>query len=182
MNRRYLPVWVVLAAALILWTGRMVAQETKVKNNKLSFSLPDLNGKTVSSSDEKFKGKVVLVDIWGTWCPPCREEIPELVKMYKKYKEKGLEVVGIAFESPKTKEKQIAGLKEFVEKNAVNYTILLGGSQGETEKVLPDLQDFRGYPTGIFIGKDGKVDSVEIGYNSADAGEMEKMIVRLLGK
>ena len=72
--------------------------EEELKANGFEFEFPDLDGNPVTSDDERFKGKVVLVDIWGTWCPPCRREAPSLAKLDERFRERGLEIVGIAFE------------------------------------------------------------------------------------
>ena len=154
--------------------------DTSVKDNQLSFSLPDLAGDVVSLSDDRFKGKVVVVDIWGTWCPPCRVEIPHLVRFHEKYSDQGLEIVGIAFEKAPP-DKRVRELKRFVKDNDIEYTVLLGGSTGgNVEKEMPALENFHGYPTTIFIGRDGKVKKVDVGFGDSKAPSMEKLIVRLL--
>ena len=154
--------------------------ETTVKNNKMVFSLPDLTGKIVSSEDEQFKGKVVVVDIWGSWCPPCRVELPHLVRLYEKYHDQGLEIVGLSFErGPQAR--QLESLKEFVKDNDMDYTVLYGGSTSETRRKLPAVENFRGYPTTIFIGRDGGVKKVEVGFADRMAPEMEETIQELLG-
>jgi thiol-disulfide isomerase/thioredoxin len=62
------------------------------------FAFPDLNGRMVSERDPRFRGKVVMVDVFGTWCPTCHDSAPELVRLYRKYHGRGLEIVGLAYE------------------------------------------------------------------------------------
>ena len=154
---------------------------TTVKNDKMVFSLPDLTGKIVSSEDEQFKGKVVVVDIWGSWCPPCRVELPHLVRLYEKYHDQGLEIVGLSFEQGGNQARQLERLKEFVKDNNMDYTVLYGGSTSETERKLPAVENFGGYPTTIFIGRDGRVKKVKVGFADFMAPEMEETIQELLG-
>src|SRR5262249_59973090 len=88
-----------------------------------NFELPDLDGKKVSLAD--YKGKVVIVDLWGTWCPPCREEIPHFVDLYRKYHASGLEIVGINYEmvaGDEAREK----VRKYVKENDIPYPCLIG--------------------------------------------------------
>ena len=154
---------------------------TSVKGDSLKFNLPDLDGQAISHQDQKFKNKVVLVDIWGTWCGPCRIQVPLLVKMQEKYKDKGLEIVGIAFElGPKNRhDKNVEKIKKFAEEFKINYTLLVGS---KVKDDLPDVVEFVGYPTGILIGRDGKVKKIDVGFGGDEsADKLEKTIVELLG-
>lgn len=139
---------------------------------KFSFSLPNLDGKKVSLAD--FKGKVVIVDIWGTWCPPCRAEIPHFVDLYKKYREKGLEIVGINYENlPDDEAKKT--IKEFVEKNKLPYTCVIGDEA--TQGLIPN---FEGYPTTLFVDRAGKVRAKTVGFEESMAVELETIVTTLL--
>ncbi len=121
------------------------------------FSLLDLSGNTVTL--EQFRGKVVVLDFWATWCPPCRASIPDLVKMQKEYKNKGLVIVGISMDSKKkATDKQ---LKDFCNKYQVNYTIVRAN-----RKVTEGYFGRGGIslPTMFIIDRKGVVQDKLVGY------------------
>lgn len=125
------------------------------------FSLKDVNGIEKKLSD--FKGKVIIIDFWATWCPPCREEIPHFIDLYNQYKEQGLEVIGIALDMQG--EKVVPG---FVLKNKINYTILLGN-----EEVSDLYGGIRAIPTTFIVDKDGNIRKKYIGYNDKEVFERD---------
>ena len=90
------------------------------------FALKDLSGNTFSLSSTR--GKVVILDFWATWCPPCRKEIPHFVDLYKDYRAKGLEVIGVSLDRGATE-----AVKRLAEKYGINFPILMGNQQ-----VVPD--------------------------------------------
>lgn len=172
----------VLALGLVAALAIDASAEASAKNNKLKFDLPNLEGKKVSSEDEQFKGKVLLVDIWGTWCPPCRAELPVLKELQTKYKEQGFEVVGIAFEHGKNDAERLETLKQFSKSNGLNYTVLYGGDTSTVEEKLPTVQGFTGFPTNFFVGRDGKVHKVKVGFSPSQAKELEETVKGLLAQ
>ncbi len=110
-----------------------------------SFTLPDLAGKTVSLSD--FKGKVVLVDFWATWCDPCKEEIPGLVKLNDALKDKGFTVLGVSMD-----EEGMRAVQKFMKKQQITYPVVLnGGERAPKGWLVPGL------PTAYLVGRDGSV-------------------------
>jgi len=121
------------------------------------FTLPDLDDKPVSLAD--YKGKVVIVDIWGTWCPPCRMEIPHFIDLKKRYAEKGFDIVGINYEGTEEDEAK-QKIAEFVKENGINYTCVIGDEA--TQGQIPKLE---GYPTTLFIDRAGKVRLKVVGYH-----------------
>jgi thiol-disulfide isomerase/thioredoxin len=125
-----------------------------------------LDGKQVKLED--LKGKVVIVDIWGTWCPPCRKEIPHFVKLYSAYKEKGLEIVGLAKENTKTPEEGEKLVKEFAEKNGITYPL---ASIGRDDQSIKSVPGFSGFPTTVFIDRTGKVRAKRVGYEEYETLE-----------
>ncbi len=131
-----------------------------------AFVLPNLDGEEVSLSD--FDGKVVVLDLWATWCPPCREEIPFLIELYDEFEEQGLEIVGLD-------QGGATDLAPFVDSNGIDYTILVGNrTVGEAYKVS-------GIPTTFIIGRDGRIAAKHIGFSNEMRPEMRSEIEMLLG-
>jgi len=135
------------------------------------FQFPDLSGKTVSNADEQFRGKVVLITIGGSWCPNCRDEAPFLIDLYKNYHARGLEIVSLNFEAAGDPAEDKPRVEYFVKEFGVPYTVLLAGAIGEVPDKLPQLVRFAGYPTAIFLGRDGRVRAVHSGFASSATGE-----------
>ncbi len=126
-----------------------------------SFTLQDLNGKTVSLSD--FKGKVVILDFWATWCPPCVKEIPHFVEIYEQYSDREFAIVGISVDR-----EGIGVVKSFAQKYKVNYPILM--TDGKVEKVYGNIMSI---PTTFVIDSEGKIRRKYIGYRDKAVFEMD---------
>jgi len=109
------------------------------------FALTDLRGKTVRLAD--FKGKIVLLDFWATWCKPCREEIPDFVELQKQYAEKGFTLLGISLD-----EEGAAVVKPFAEQFGINYPVVIGNTQ-----VTAAYGGIQALPTAFLIGRDGRI-------------------------
>jgi thiol-disulfide isomerase/thioredoxin len=140
------------------------AKEPRVKGDRLVFALPDLEGKTVRSSDPRFEGKVLFVTLWGTWCPPCRSEIPTFNELQQRYSGEGLVIVGIAFERDTTAVARRDRLREFSQKHRINYLVLDGGSISDFSTALPMVENVNGLPIGIVINRSGVVVDSRNGY------------------
>jgi thiol-disulfide isomerase/thioredoxin len=113
------------------------------------FALSDLEGKTVTL--DAVEKDVTIVTLWGTWCAPCRREVPRYVKLLEKYRDRGLSIVGVNYE--RVDDRQVkATIREFVKKSKVPYTCLIGDDA--TRKQVPD---FEGYPTTLFLDRSGTV-------------------------
>jgi thiol-disulfide isomerase/thioredoxin len=157
----------------------------------LRFSFPDLEGKIVSSTDDRFKNKVVIVSVTGSWCPNCHEEAPVMQEFYDRYRAEGLEVVALAFEYTGDSSRDLEQLKIFDKRHNISYPILLAGSteEGEINRKLPQLVNFGAYPTTIFSGRDGLVKRIHTGFEGRATGdrftklkaEYEELIKELLG-
>ncbi len=156
------------------------AAKTDLQTNGFTFSFTDLAGEVVTEGDERFEGKVLLVDIWGTWCSPCRREAPFLAALYETYKEQGLEIVGVAFEASEDKAANVERIKKFVEESRPGYTILYGGRTKESETVLPSSVARLGYPTVIIFDRQGVVRKVEAGFWDKSAENIETTVKELL--
>lgn len=136
----------------------------------LRFNFPDLNGRLVSTTDDRFRGKVVIVNISGSWCPNCHDEVPFLVELYRKYQSKGLEVIGLSFEEA-AQLKNPTRLRAFNKRYGVEYTVLLAGEPREAPDKLSQAANLNAFPTSFFLGRDGRVRSVVAGFPSRASGK-----------
>ena len=135
------------------------------------FSFPDLNGQLVSNTDARFQNKVVLVEITGSWCPNCHDEAPFLVEMYRKYHNRGLEIVALSFEEAEQLRDPVR-LRAFVKKYGIEYTMLLCGEQDDAKVKLTQAENWNAWPTTFFLGRDGRVRSVHAGFPSSGSGDL----------
>jgi len=166
------------------------ALHTGVKDpaQPFQFSFRDLNGKVVSNTDPRFKNKVIVINILGSWCPNCHDEAPFLEEMYKKYRAKGIEVVALDFEDAEQL-KDPARMRAFAKRYGIDYTVLVAGGTQEINEKLPQLRNFNAWPTTFFLGRDGRVARVHAGFPSSASGEkyaevkqeFEDTVERLLG-
>ena len=151
----------------------------RVKNNldkpfkfSFDFKLKDINGKPLSL--EQLRGKIVIVDIWGTWCKPCRESIPGLIQLYRVHHRRGLEIVGLAFEQTSNPEEALAMVKQAVQGAGIPYYCALGD-----ESILKQIPNFNSFPTTLVLDRSGKA-RVLVTENSKDLLDMLDSIVRVL--
>jgi len=131
------------------------------------FELPTSDGKKLKFSS--LKGKVVLVDFWATWCPPCRKGIPDLVELKKKYGKKGFEIVGISLDGPQTKREVVPFIKEY----GINYPVVYGN-----EAVTISYGGVQSIPTAFIIDKEGKIVASHVGLKPKEV--YEEYIKKLL--
>ncbi|MFT5863331.1 MAG: thiol-disulfide isomerase/thioredoxin [Flavobacteriales bacterium] len=140
----------------------------------MAFSFPDASGAMVSLSDARFKDKVVLVQILGSWCPNCLEETKFYVEYLKKNPNTDLEIVGLAFEYALTREKALTGIKRLKDRLEVPYPVLLAQYGSSDKKLanekLPMLNHILSYPTTIYMDKGGAVRRVHTGFNGTATG------------
>jgi thiol-disulfide isomerase/thioredoxin len=139
-------------------------------NETFAFRFPDVNGKMLSNDDPKFKGKVVVAIITGTWCPNCHDEAQYLVPLYKKYRDQGLEIVALDFEEPEQQD-QLKRVKSFVDKYGVEYTYLIAGAPVEMWEKVPQLINLNTWPATVFVGRDGRVRAIHAGFAAPASGE-----------
>jgi thiol-disulfide isomerase/thioredoxin len=144
------------------------------------FAFPDLDGRVVTERDPRFRGKVVVVDVFGTWCPTCHDAAPKLVRLFRKYHERGLEIVGLAYEVSGDTAVDRRQVRRYREKFDIPFTLLLAGIN-DTEAAaatLPQLQGFTSFPTTIFLGRDGKVRRIHAGFYGPATGAQHAKQVR----
>jgi thiol-disulfide isomerase/thioredoxin len=136
----------------------------------LHFRFPDLNGATVSENDERFRGKVVLVNITGSWCPNCHDEAPFLAELYRAYHKQGLEIVALSFEEAEQMKDPVR-LRNFIKTYGIDYTVLLAGDPSELQARLPQAVNLNTFPATFFIGRDGLVRGAHAGFAGKATGE-----------
>jgi thiol-disulfide isomerase/thioredoxin len=149
------------------------------------FSFPDLSGKMVADTDARFHDKVVIVTIGGSWCPNCHDEAPYLEALYKKYRDRGLEVVGLFFEEA-DQLKDPARVKAFIRQYGIEFPILLAGETSELHDKVPQGVNLDCWPTTFFLGRDGRVRAVHAGFAAPASGvyhdDLEKDVTALLDR
>lgn len=140
-----------------------------------NFSFPDLEGNMVSFSDERFKNKVVLVQLMGSYCPNCLDETKFYSEFYNANKDKGLEIIALAFENAKSTEKAIKGINRMKQRVGLNYPILLAqvgtNDKGKAQEKMPMLNKVSSYPTTIYLDKKGEVRKIHTGFNGPATGD-----------
>lgn len=137
------------------------------KPANLAFTFKDIHGKTVNLAS--YKGKVILLDFWATWCAPCKVEIPGFVELQAKYGPKGLVIIGLSVDDT------VEQLKPFAAQFKMNYPVLVGlGNEAIQEAYGP----IWGLPTSFLIGRDGKICKKHMGLTGK--AQFEKEILGLL--
>ncbi len=160
----------VLMAVIAAFAGSCSAQTTF--SQAPDFTVIDLSGKTITSS--QYRGKVLFLNFWATWCPPCRSEIPDFVDAYSTYKSKGLEIVGISLD---TKEK--SAVQAFAAQFKINYPVVLE-TKRQTQKLLDDFQPGQFIPTTFVIDKQGRIRDKIV--RAMDKDEMLRIFNRLIAE
>ncbi len=148
---------------------------TYIKNEKdtVNFSFKNTEGKQISLSDSIYKGKVIILQLMGSWCPNCVDESVMLEELYKQYQKQGLEIIALAFE--KTIDTSLARAKvtRFKERLHCHYNFLITGKTGKEEAatVFPMLNEIIAFPTTIYIDKQGKIRKIYTGFNGPGTGD-----------
>lgn len=155
-------IFILIIAFLITIFG--VVQFLKVKSEarkKVFVPAPDftlLNAQGEEKSLSDFKGKVVILNFWATWCPPCKIEIPHLVNLYEEYKNDGLEIIGVSMD---WNAQRVVG--PFAEENGIEYTLLLGGNE------IADLYGgIMSIPVTFVIDRNGGITKRYLGYRDKE--------------
>lgn len=136
------------------------------------FAFRNLQGELVTNTDPRFRGKIVMVDIFGTWCPNCHDAAPTLVELYNRYHARGFEVVSLAYEV--TGDSAVDGqlVRRFRDKFGIPWPILLAGVNDTelTAATLPQLEGFTAYPTLLFLDRSGRIRKVHAGFYGPATG------------
>ncbi len=143
------------------------------EEKRFRFAFPGLDGKVVSDQDERFKGKPLVVYIFGTWCPNCNDEAPFLEELYKTYHARGLEVIGLANEFTGEFDKDRDMVVRYKKKYGLSWPVLLVGiaDKKKTAQALADLDRVLAYPTTLFIDSQGKVQKIYTGFSGPGTGK-----------
>ncbi len=152
-----------------------VAMYLRPGEEKLHFTFSDLNGKPVSIDDDRFKNKVVVVQLMGSWCPNCMDETAFLSEYYNKNKQRGIEIVSLAYEYSTDRNRSVKTLKKFQQRFNVQYPMLITGvtvnDSLRTEKTLPQLTPIKFFPSSAILDKKGRVRKLDTGFNGPGTGE-----------
>jgi thiol-disulfide isomerase/thioredoxin len=159
---------------------------TSVKDPTIpfAFAFPDVTGRMVSNTDPEFRDKVVIVSIGGSWCPNCHDEAPFLSELYRDYRSRGLEIVGVMFENDPDPKVSRPRVQSFIKRYNVQYPMLIAGTTQSTptsktiNEALPQIVNFGAYPTTIYLGRDGLVRSLHAGFASPATGEEHTRLKR----
>jgi thiol-disulfide isomerase/thioredoxin len=140
---------------------------------RFEFSFPDLDGNPVTSKDPRFKGKVLIVALAGSWCPNCHDEAAFLEPLYRDYRAKGVEIVSLMFEHFGDFPRASQAALRFKQHYGIEYTTLIAGisDKDEAGKKLPMLDKFQAFPTTVFVDKKGNVRKIHTGFTGPATGE-----------
>jgi thiol-disulfide isomerase/thioredoxin len=152
---------------------------TSVENPSAPFRFQGVNasGTTITQNDPSLRGKIVLLDIFGTWCPNCHDEAPVLQSLYTKFHARGLEIVGLSYEYVDDRSRNQRLLEVYRRKYSIAFPLLLAGTtdSGQIAKTLPQLRNFGAYPTTIFLDRHGRVRLIHAGFSGPATGRLEEI-------
>ncbi|MBT1704151.1 peroxiredoxin family protein [Chryseosolibacter indicus] len=140
--------------------------------DRIEFTFPDVDGKKVSLNDDKYKNKVVILQLFGTWCPNCMDETQFLNPWYNENKHRGIEIIGLAYERKDDFNYASSRVKKMIDKYNITYDFVIAGTNDKKKagETLPMLNRVAAFPTTIFIGKDGKVKKIHTGFSGPGTG------------
>jgi cytochrome c biogenesis protein CcmG/thiol:disulfide interchange protein DsbE len=167
LHRRIVGVVLFLAVAAVACSGpgEAVPQGISEGNRARDFTLETLDGRQVSLSD--YKGSAVLINLWATWCDPCRAEVPDIEAAYRAHRDEGFVVLGVNLEEPRET------VKPFVEEFGITYPVLLDG-RGEVMKAYRGS----GLPMSVMVDRDGVIRVRHSGFLSA--AQLDKYLAQVL--
>lgn len=142
----------------------------KTGSDGFNFYLPDTDSNMVSLNDERFKNKVVIIQIMGSWCPNCLDESRFLSPWYDKNSSRGVEIIGLSFEKTDDFFRAAANVKRFRKNIGINYPLLIAANRDKIKTILPGLENFAGYPTTIYLDKKRNIRKIHAGFSGAATG------------
>ena len=153
---------------------------TRADTAPFRFAFRDLDGRLVTQDDPRFRGKVVIVDLFGTWCPTCHDAAEGLKGLYAKYHARGLEIVGLAYEVSGDSATDARFVRLFRDQLGITWPLLLAGrpvaeSQNATQ---PQLVNFTAFPTTLFLGRDGRIRRTHAGFYGPATGAAHEALLR----
>jgi thiol-disulfide isomerase/thioredoxin len=154
------------------YTAHTTVRDTQ---EKFTFNFRDVDGRWVSNEDPRFKGKVVLAIVTGTWCPNCHDEAQYLVQLDRKYRDRGLAIVALDFEEPE-QQGNLERERAFVKQYGVKYTYLIAGAPAEMWEKIPQAVNLNTWPATLFVGRDGLVKAIHAGFASPASGEFNRQL------
>jgi peroxiredoxin len=163
----------ILALAPFLFVSDRVAADEEGLVKAPSFHSKDMNGEPIVLEDLLGKGPIV-VDFWATWCKPCIKELPHIQRLHEQYAEKGLTVLAVTIDSPKSQSR----VKPFVTGRGFTFTVVMDGSQD----VFRRMQGKGSIPYVVVLDADGNIRYRHTGYRPGDEQELEKTVLELLGE
>jgi thiol-disulfide isomerase/thioredoxin len=150
------------------------AKQTTLRDSsqRFAFTFRDVDGNPVSLSDERFRGKVVLVTLGGTWCPNCHDEAQFLAPFYREHREQGFEIIALMFERHGEFAKAARAVRGYRTDLGIEFPTLIAGlsETDEASKALPMLSGIYGYPTSILVDRNGVVRSIHTGFAGPATG------------
>jgi peroxiredoxin len=140
-------------------------QATRMKDSSrpFPFRFPDLAGNIVANTDPRFRGKVVIVAIGGSWCPNCHDEAPFLESLYKQFHSKGLEIVNLSFEED-DQLKNPTRLRAFIQRYSITYPVLIAGTPDQLNEKITVADNLNSWPTSFILGRNGRVREIHAGF------------------
>ncbi|MBI5848381.1 MAG: TlpA family protein disulfide reductase [Nitrospirae bacterium] len=147
----------------------VVVLSAEINGAAPDFTRKDLSGKSITLSD--YKGKVVLLEFWATWCPPCKASIPGLIALHKKFEQKGFIILGVSIDTDSDALEQV---RRFAASHSISYPVLLA------DESMPKQYNVVSIPTSFLIGKDGKIVDINKGYSEDFDKRLSAQIEALL--
>lgn len=144
------------------------------------FSLLNLDGNSVIFPNSGTEGKVIIIQIMGTWCPNCLDETQYYKQLHQRYKDQGLEIISVCYEVGETFEEQVASIQRLKEKLDLDFTFIVGGNAQKSlaSKHFGMLNEVISFPTSIFIGRDGEIKRIHTGFNGPGTGDIYQNYIK----